>query len=240
MQTMGLSLLDMSNSTSTTARREEEIAFLLMENVLGVNILLLDAGTGDRKPDGTWNYPDDAGRRGVVEVTSPPDKKLMRDWAIAKRNGDVQSESGSVPVRANQLAEVIAELLREKWSEENIVKLLGEVSDEHHLFLFARSQRVGGYFERLSDALDPKFPESVDDLVLPPGLSDLWVLGRAYRDRDPESFEATVARYRAGSGWHRYTARISESQLPAPNAGVSEDSASVERRPKNRANRSTA
>jgi hypothetical protein len=44
----------MSNATGAKARREEEIAFLAMEKVLGVEIKLADAGPGDKKPDGTW------------------------------------------------------------------------------------------------------------------------------------------------------------------------------------------
>lgn len=203
-----------------------------MEQVLGVDVLLSDAGNGDRKPDGTWKYPDGEERWGVVEVTSPPDKKLMRQWARAKRTGYAQSESGSVPVRANHLADVVAEMLREKWAEENIAKILGEVGDEHHLFLFARSHRVGHYFNRLSDALESSSAERVDDLELPRGLTDLWVRGRAQKDRGSDAIELAVTRFQADSGWHRYTVHISELQLPPPNSSLAEDSISAMRRPK--------
>jgi hypothetical protein len=44
----------MSNVAGATTSREEEIAFLALEQVLGVDIKLADAGAGDKKPDGSW------------------------------------------------------------------------------------------------------------------------------------------------------------------------------------------
>lgn len=233
MHTAHRNLLHVNNSASTTANREEEIAFLAVEQVLGVDVLLSDAGNGDRTPDGTWEYPDE--RRGVVEVTSPPDKALMRQWALANRKGYAHSESGSLPVRANQLADVLAEMLSEGWAEENIAKILGEPADEHHLFLFARSHRVGHYFNRLFDSLEPGSAERVGDLEIPRGLTDLWVRGRAQRDRGSDAIEMAVTRFQAGSGWRRYTVHMSELHLPSPNSGIAEDPISSTRRPKERA-----
>jgi hypothetical protein len=43
-----------------------------MEQVLSVEITLADAGAGNKQPDGAWVYPDGQGRRGIVEITSPP------------------------------------------------------------------------------------------------------------------------------------------------------------------------
>lgn len=161
----------MSNAVGARARREEEIAFLMMEQVLGVDIRLMDAGAGNRQPDGCWIRPD--GCVGVVEVTSPPDKKLMAEWAHAKRLGAPQSESGSVPLRLGELGQVCAELLAESWARENIDKLLARPADERHFFLFARSQRVGNYFYRLSDLFDGGESEEIDDIVLPTGITDV-------------------------------------------------------------------
>lgn len=101
----------MSNASGATASREEEIALLAMEQVLSVDIKLADAGAGNKQPDGAWDYPDGHGRRGIVEITSPPATRLMREWAAAKRQGRAQTESGSVPLRLGELAEVCAELL---------------------------------------------------------------------------------------------------------------------------------
>lgn len=109
--------LRMSNAAGAKASREEEIAFLIMENVLGVDIQLADAGSGDRKPDGAWIYPDQNGRRGIVEVTSPPDKKILKEWAQAKRDGEPQSESGSIPPRCNELDQYCMELLAADWAQ---------------------------------------------------------------------------------------------------------------------------
>ena len=86
----------MSNAASAQATREEELAFLVMEEILGVDIRLADAGAGNKMPDGTWVYPDGQGRRGIVEITSPPAAVLMKEWAAAKREGRPQSESGSI------------------------------------------------------------------------------------------------------------------------------------------------
>lgn len=47
----------MGNPVGKRARREEEIAFLCMEQVLGVDIKLADAGGGDKRPDGIWAIP---------------------------------------------------------------------------------------------------------------------------------------------------------------------------------------
>lgn len=55
-----------------SARREEETAFLCMEQVLGVDIKLADAGGGDKRPDGIWVDPGCSERCGIVEVASPP------------------------------------------------------------------------------------------------------------------------------------------------------------------------
>ena len=128
----------MSNVVGKTASREEETAFLAMEQVLGVEIKLADAGGGDKMPDGVWVYPDDEARRAIVEITSPPATSLMKRWAAAKRAGQPQSESGSIPVRLGELAQVCTEMLAEDWAKENLDKLLAQSAEERHLFLFGR------------------------------------------------------------------------------------------------------
>jgi hypothetical protein len=225
----------MSNLAGAKARREEEIAFLVMEQVLGVDIRLADAGAGNKKPDGSWVCPGDQERRGIVEVTSPPDTRLMSAWARAKRAGGSQSESGAIPLRWNELAQVCAELLAEEWARENVAKLLAEPADERHLFLFARSHRVGAYFYRLSDSYGEGTAEPVDDIVLPQGITDVWFRGRARRDGPSDTSELWVSRFQAGSGWHRYVARIAERHLPPPNPDIADDRVPAGwRRPKDR------
>jgi hypothetical protein len=219
----------MSNATGAKASREEEIAFLIMENVLGVDIHLADAGAGNRKPDGAWTSAGAKERRGIVEVTSPPDKELLKEWAQAKRDGEPQSEGGSIPPRLNELDQVCKEFLAEDWARENIAKLQAEPADERHLFLFGRSHRVQYYFYRLSDEDEP-----VGDLVLPEGLSSVWFRGRAV-SRPEWGIRVWVARFEAGSGWHRHAVDIDERHLPSPNAGMVDDKVSSElRTPKDR------
>src|SRR6476660_9237250 len=114
----------MSNVAGVKASREEEIAFLALEQVLGVDIKLADAGAGDKKPDGSWVYADGQECRGIVEVTSPPATSLMGEWARAKKAGRPQVEGGSIPLRLNELAQVCSEILAEDWARENFDKLL--------------------------------------------------------------------------------------------------------------------
>ena len=229
----------MSNAAGAQAKREEEIAFLAMEQVLGNEIELADAGAGNKKPDGSWAYSSDDGqaRRGIVEVTSPPATDLMRTWAVAKREGQPQSESGSIPTRFGELAQVCTELLAENWAKDNLDKLLAEAADERHLFLFARGHDAGHYFYRLSDSYDDGTVEPVDDLVLPEGISDVWFRGRSQRDGD-QPLGATklwLARFQASSGWHRYVVSIEEQHLPSPNPSIANDSVPEGwRRPKDR------
>lgn len=212
----------MSNAAGSKTSREEEIAFLILEQVLGVNIFLADAGAGNKKPDGAWTYPDRERRRGIVEVTSPPDKELMSRWAQAKRDGLPQSESGSIPARIGELHHLCAELLTADWALDNIEKLRAEPADERHLFLFGRSHRVRSYFYRLSDTYEDGSSEPVEDLALPDGITDLWVEGRARRE-EPWGTKVWVARFQTGVGWNRYVADIDERRLPPPKATIVDD-----------------
>lgn len=104
-----------------------------MEQVLGVDIKLADAGAGNKKPDGSWVYPESMDRRGIVEVTSPPATSLLAEWARAKRAGQSQTEGGCIPLRLNELAEVCIEMLAQGWASENYAKLLAQPADERHL-----------------------------------------------------------------------------------------------------------
>lgn len=209
-----------------------------MEQVLGVDIRLADAGAGDRMPDGIWTYPQDRERRGIVEITSPPAKKLLHKWAAAKRGGKPQQEHSSIPLRWGELAQVCSEMLAEKWARENLHKLRTQPADERHLFLFARSYKEGGdYFCRLSDSYEDGSHEQVGDLVLPDGISDVWFRGRGRRNSNQlfGAIEIWLARFHTGSGWHRYVVTMYEQNLPSPTKSLAEDNAPAGwRQPKDR------
>lgn len=216
----------MSNPAEAKANREEEIALLAMEQVLGVDIALEDAGRGNKRPDGSWIYPDRDKRRGIVEITSPPATDFLRDLARAKRAGYLpQVESGSFPARINELTDVCAELLSTVWAKENFDKLLDQPAHERHLFLFARRHEEATYFYRLSEPLLSGIRESLDDLALPEGISDVWFRGRVTAGvADTQRVrQVRVARFHVASGWHRYTVRIDEGQLPPPNPDLADD-----------------
>lgn len=227
----------MSNKPGAKASREEEIAFLAMEHVLGVDIKLADSGAGNKKPDGSWVYPG-VDRRGIVEITSPPATGLMTEWARAKKAGQPQTEGGLIPVPPNGLAQACIGMLAENWAIENFDKLLAQPADERHLFLFARGHKEGGhYFYRLSDSYDDGTTEHLDDLVLPEGISDVWFRGRARRTghQSMGTTQLWLARFRAGSGWHRYVVGIDEQHLHSPNPGIADDRVPEGwRRPKDR------
>jgi hypothetical protein len=235
MHTRRASVHTMSNASDAQASREEEIAFLALEQVLGVDIKLADAGAGDKKPDGFWLHPEDDARHGIVEVTSPPATSLMSEWAAAKREGRRQSEAGSVPTRWGELAQVCTELLAEDWGRDNLDKLLAQPADERHLFLFGRGYDVENYFFRLSDSYADQTAEHVEDLVLPEGISDVWFRGRAHRDFVLGPADLRLARFQAASGWRRYVVSIEEQLLPSPNPSMADDRVPENwRRPKDR------
>lgn len=99
-RTFPVALSDMSNLAGAMASREEEIAFLVMEQVLGADIRLADAGAGDKMPDGSWVYRNGQGRVGIVEITSPPATMLTDDDGHGQRLKPVphhQQGSGTFP-----------------------------------------------------------------------------------------------------------------------------------------------
>lgn len=53
----------------------------------------------------------------------------------------------------------------------------------------------------------------------------VWFRDWARRELDKPlgSTELRLARFRAGSGWHRYVVRIEEQHLPSPNPGIADD-----------------
>jgi hypothetical protein len=198
-----------SNAAGAQTSREEEIAFLALEQVLEVDIKLADAGAGEKMPDGSWSYAD--GRRGIVEITSPPAKSLMAGWAAAKRAGRPQSESGSIDARIGELAAVCTEMLEMEWATENLDKLLAQPADERHLFLFGRGHDVTHYFYRLSDSYNDGTSEHVEDLVLPNDISDVWFRGMSRREKKVGTSQTWLARFQAETGWHRYVVDIERS-----------------------------
>lgn len=212
----------MSNSAGVKASREEEIAFLAMEQVLGVDIRLADAGGGSKMPDGSWDTPTG---KCIVEVTSPPATALMAEWARAKKAGRPQVESGCMPVRMNDLGTVCTELLGATWAIENITKLRAQPAEERHLFLFARSYDVGDYFYRLSDSYDDGPMEQIEDITLPEGISDVWFRGRAQpgSNQQPHAISLRLARFQSGVGWQRHVVSIDELDLPSPAPGIADD-----------------
>ena len=107
----------MNNPIGKQADRSEEIAFQVMEGVLGVEIFLADADGRSGSVDGRWQ---DHRRVGVVEVTGPPAQEEMRRFAVAQRDGTLWRESGNVDAHLGSLAEHLSRELEQPWATENI------------------------------------------------------------------------------------------------------------------------
>lgn len=224
----------MSNSANTTTSREEEIAFLTMEQILGVDIKLADSASGNSMPDGAWSTADG---RGIVEVTSPPAKRQMAKWAKSKRANEPLSEGGAIPARINELADLFMESFELDWAAENFKKLQAQPAEQRHLFLFARTESAGSYYYRLSDEYESGPIEYVGNLDLPHGITDVWFQGRAQRHLGNQTWKMKIwiARFQVSAGWQRHVVEIDELALPSPNPGLADDPiASGRRNPKRR------
>lgn len=217
----------MSNASGTTARREEEIAFLAVESALGIDIVLADTDGRQGMPDGNWDYPDGSCRRAVIEVTSPPADLLMKQWAQQRRDGVPQTDEGDVPTRLGETDLVVSEMLNADWGRQNVDKLLRQPADERHLFLFGRGHDVAKYFYRLADPGMHGGTEEIGPIVLPDGITDIWFRGRttlaALDVLGPK--DVRIARFQASSGWTRYVVRIDEQDLPSFDPRIAKDRA---------------
>lgn len=203
----------MNNACHTTASREEEIAFLIVEEVLGVEVRLADAGGGDKVPDGRW---EKAALVAVIEVTSPPSTEPMRAFAEVERARKAFHETTCSPLHLGNLAEHLTELVTQTLAKD-IEKLNGAVADERHLFLFGRAGSDLECFARLSAQHDDNSYEPVNDPELPQKVTDVWFHGRARRKDDPiDGFTVWVARFNRTHGWARYQVDINEHDLPSP------------------------
>lgn len=227
----------MSNPANKKQSREEELAFLCIEKVLGVEIELADAGSGEKTPDGRWKYPNEPGWQAVVEVTSPPATEFVREWVQRQKDGQLHKDESEQPLYFGRLHEKLAKMLGEAWAKDNFEKLIAQPANERHLFLVARKWSTSEYFARLSDTDAQGNAEYVGDIDLPQGITDIWFLGRGVRrkDRINEVAEVFLARFQAVSGWHRYRVTIDATLLPAPPHQIAEDDAPSDwRHPKDR------
>ena len=208
----------MSNPVGKRADRSEEIAFLILEDVLGVRIYLADANSESGMVDGRWERDH---RVGVVEVTGPPATEEMRNFANAERDGTRWIESGSVDAHLGSLAQHLSNELKQTWADENIRKLNRVEADERHLYLIGRTVSVHEYFARLSDEYETGPMEYIGPLTLPDGISDVWFAGRGTRgDSILAPTTQRTARYNRASGWSRHDTVIDERVLPAPRIGA--------------------
>lgn len=207
----------MNNPVGKKADRSEEIAFLVMEGVLGVQILLADADGKCGSVDGRWERED---RVGVVEVTGPPAEEEMRNFAIAEHIGTQWMESGSANAYLGTLHKHLSDELAEPWAVANLDKLRRVDAHERHLYLIGRTVPVQEYYARLSDAYESGPMEEIGPLVLPEGITDVWFAGRGARGASKlEPVTQWVARYSRIAGWSTHSVTIDERRLPAPRIG---------------------
>lgn len=218
----------MSNSNLAKATRGEEIAFLAMERIPGVNIELADAdagaGAGAKMPDDRWKRIPSEDQDCVVEVTSPPASHLTHERAHAKIYDSSHVETGSYAPRLNDISQVCAEMMHTVWAKENFCKFLAQPARERQLFLFARRHSDQSYFRRLSGEREGAPDEDLQPIQFPHGTSDVWFRGQATRVGGIQGLRLVkVARYQAASGWHSYEVNLQERELPAPARGIADD-----------------
>lgn len=207
----------MNNPVGKKADRVEEIAFLIMEDVLGVRISIADANGTSGTVDGRWERGDGVG---VVEVTGPPAETAMRNYANAIRVGERWLECGSSAAHLGVLAEHLSDELKQPWAAANIDKLKRVDARERHLYLIGRTIPDQEYYARLSDTYDLGPMESIAPLVLPDGISDVWFSGRGASGATKlDPFTQWVARYNQSTGWSKCAVTIDEQLLPAPTLG---------------------
>lgn len=208
----------MNNPVGKKTDRSEEIAFLVVEDVMGVQIYLADANGESGTVDGRWERN---GRVGIVEVTGPPAVEEMSAFAEAERDGIRWMESGSGAVHLGTLAEHLSDELKLTWAVKNVRKLNQVEGDERHLYLIGRTILVQEYYARLSDEYETGPMERIGSLALPDGISDVWFAGRGTRGGSELSpFTQRVARYNRILGWSCHEILLDEQVLPSPKIGA--------------------
>lgn len=208
----------MNNPVGKQADRSEEVAFLVLEAVLGVQIFLADSNGTNGCVDGRWGLEDGIG---IVEITGPPAEVELRAFAIAERSGERWVEARSVDRYHNQLAEYLSRELTKPWSMANVAKLTAIDAKERHLFLLGRTMHDHEYYARLSDTYTSGPVERINPLNLPSGISDVWFLGRASRGETSLGVVTLrVARFNRRLGWSTHAVSIDEQRLPAPKSAV--------------------
>lgn len=210
----------MSNKVGTQASREEEIAFLCLEKILGVEIFLADSGSGNAQPDGCWKLSDAPDSWAYVEITSPECSKKMRElneqWKKVRAGESTRvTDDGVIEFTGLSAAEQISAMLREQWAEGNIKKLKAKEAEECHLYLIGRTIAQDLTFEDFRSLMY----ESTR-IELPDGITDLWLEGLCVSaeksERGVESFIVRILHLNRYDGCSAHEVLIREEQLPAP------------------------
>ncbi|WP_326503714.1 hypothetical protein [Rothia nasimurium] len=223
----------MSNKTGTQTRREEEIAFLAIENILDVDIYLADSGGGNSRPDGEWRDPANDFLN-ILEVTSPDETELMRNMFIAARDGKNHIESGFLGSDWGMLHENINEMLSEGWVVKNVEKLRMAKADRRHLYLYGRGMKYRDWFNRLC-RWEPDFQdEPLLPVDIPKGIDRIWFQAGSAQKEPGAEFTTWVAWYDPDSGWGYKSIVIDERFLPSPRPNLRGGFLNIKRVPKNR------
>lgn len=210
----------MSNKTGAQASREEEIAFLCLEKILGVEIFLADSGSGNAQPDGCWKLSDAPDSWAYVEITSPDCTEVMRNLSIQRkdpttREFGVVMEEGVFEYGNRSLAQCLSGMLKEEWALPNVKKLKSKQAQERHLYLIGRTIGQDLLFEDFRSLMSES-----RRIELPDGITDLWLEGLCFSaeksERGVESFIVRFLRLNRYGGCSAHEVLIREEQLPAP------------------------
>lgn len=214
----------MGNSKDTNTSRTEELAFLVIEQIIeGVNIELADAGTGNSMPDGYWVYPSPNARTASIEVTSPDSSDEIREYVQHLR----KNSSGDIPEiyystfsweKISNFQKVQKILQNSSFVDGNIKKFGNLESLEKHLYLYTSSFEWKDIFDGLFYEIENH--KKFSGFNLPEPLTDLWVQGSTSYSRNPTEtngvITGNISHFNIEAGWRLHNFSIEEDRLPAP------------------------
>lgn len=214
----------MGNSKDTNTSRTEELAFLVIEQIIeGVNIEIADAGTGNSMPDGYWAYPIPNARTASIEVTSPDRSDEIRKYVHCLRknlSGDsLETYYSKFPWEQISNFQIVQELLQDSSFIDGNVRKFGNLESlEKHLYLYTSSFEWIDIFDGLFDDIENH--KKFSDFDLPEPLTDLWVQGSTSNSRNPTEtngvITGNISHFNIEAGWRIHNFSIKEDSLPTP------------------------
>lgn len=213
----------MGNSKDASTSRIEELAFLVIEQIIkGANIALADAGTGNSMPDGYWVYPDPNAGTASIEVTSPDRPDEISDYVqyLRKTSSEDNSEIyySTFPWERISNFQKVQKLLQNSSFVDGNIKKFGNLESlEKHLYLYTSGFEWKDIFDGLFYEIENY--EKFSDFNLPEPLTDLWIQGSTSYSHSPTEtngvITGNISHFNIEAGWRIHNFSIKEDRLPA-------------------------